>query len=213
MRGIIIALAAGLVLAATTAEGQEMDATQRPDARPQAALETATLGGGCFWCLEAVYEELTGVRTVISGYAGGDDPDPSYEEVCSGRSGHAEVVQVVFDPREIAYEEILAVFFSIHDPTTRDQQGADIGSQYRSVVFYHDERQKQAAEAMIRELDARGIWDDPIVTQVVADPGFHPAERYHQDYYRRNPAQGYCQAVISPKLSKFRKEFAERLKR
>lgn len=172
--------------------------------------ETATLGGGCFWCLEAVFQELEGVQSVVSGYAGGRVPNPSYREVCTGRTGHAEVVQVVFDPAVLSYGDLLSVFFSIHDPTTLNRQGADVGTQYRSVIFYHDAEQKRVAEAMIRELGQEGLWRDPIVTEVVPLDRFYPAEDYHQDYFRRNPGQPYCQAVIGPKLRKFRELFASR---
>lgn len=180
---------------------------------PQAASEIATLGGGCFWCLEAVYDELKGVEDVVSGYAGGHVANPSYEQVCTGTTGHAEVVQVTFDPQQISFREILQVFFAIHDPTTVDRQGADVGPQYRSAIFHHDDPQRKVAEAVIRELNEAGLWPNPIVTQVVPLEVFYPAEDYHQEYYRRNPRQGYCQVVIAPKLAKFRKQYVERLKR
>jgi peptide-methionine (S)-S-oxide reductase len=172
----------------------------------------ATLAGGCFWCLEAVFEQLRGVERVESGYSGGTVPQPSYEQVCSGRTGHAEVVQVTFDPAVVTFREILDVFFATHDPTTLNRQGADVGTQYRSTIFYHSPQQKQAAEQRIRELNAEGIWDRPIVTEVVPLQAFYPAEQYHQEYYRNNPGQGYCRAVISPKVAKFRKQFADKLK-
>jgi peptide-methionine (S)-S-oxide reductase len=178
-----------------------------------ANLETATLGGGCFWCLEAAYEEIEGVRSVVSGYAGGSVPDPSYEQVCGGRTGHAEVVQVTYDGSVISYRDILMIFFTIHDPTTLNRQGADVGTQYRSVIFHHDEAQRETAAALMEELSARGIWDDPIVTTLLPAPEFYRAEGYHQGYYRRNPSQGYCRAVIAPKLSKLRKEHFDRLRR
>lgn len=176
-------------------------------------LEKATLGGGCFWCLEPVFAELEGVVAVEPGYAGGHVPDPTYEQVCTGTTGHAEVVQVTFDPAVISYREILEVFFSVHDPTTPDRQGADVGPQYRSVIFCHDEGQRQVAERLIRELDAAGIWRDPIVTQLVPFKAFYPAEEYHRRYYYRNPHALYCRVVIDPKLAKFRQRFRERLKR
>lgn len=172
--------------------------------------EVATLGGGCFWCLEAVYQELRGVDSVVSGYAGGHDPAPTYEAVCAGTTGHAEVVQVTFDPAVVSYREVLELFFLIHDPTTKDRQGADVGSQYRSVIFYHDDAQRAAAEAVMRAVEAAGTWDAPLVTEVVPLERFHPAEGYHQNYYRRNPGQGYCQVVIAPKLAKARREFFAR---
>jgi len=175
-------------------------------------MEVATLGGGCFWCLEAVYQDLEGVQEVRSGYAGGEAPNPSYEEVCRGTTGHAEVVQVRFDPAVTSYRELLEVFFAIHDPTTLNRQGADVGTQYRSVVFFHDSEQKETAQALISELDARDIWSDPIVTEVSQAREFYPAEAYHDDYYKRNPAQPYCRAVIDPKVAAFRARFAHKLK-
>jgi len=175
-------------------------------------LEVATLGGGCFWCLEAVYDDLQGVTGVVSGYAGGYVKDPSYEQVCTGRTGHAEVVQVTFDTAKISYREILEVFFSIHNPTTLNRQGADVGTQYRSAIFTHSEAQKATAQALIGELTRDKVWDNPIVTQVAPLDTFFPAEDYHQEYFARNPYQGYCQVVIAPKLAKFRKHYAERLK-
>jgi peptide-methionine (S)-S-oxide reductase len=174
--------------------------------------EVATLGGGCFWCLEAVFEHLRGVAKVESGYAGGRVPNPSYEQVCTGATGHAEVVQVTFDPGAISYREVLDVFFAIHDPTTLNRQGADVGTQYRSVIFYHSPEQKQEAERRIAELNAAGIWDRPLVTEVAPLPTFYKAEDYHQGYYRQNPGQGYCQFVVAPKVAKFRKEFTSRLR-
>jgi len=175
--------------------------------------QVATLGGGCFWCLEAVYVELVGVEKVESGYAGGALANPTYEQVCTGTSGHAEVVQVTFDPAVISFREILEVFFAIHDPTTLNRQGADVGTQYRSVIFYHDEEQKAVAEQVIAELGAAKIWNAPVVTQVAPLEAFYRAENYHQDYFARNGGQPYCQVVISPKLAKFRKKFSARLKK
>jgi peptide-methionine (S)-S-oxide reductase len=175
-------------------------------------LQVATLGGGCFWCLEAVYDNLQGVTDVVSGYAGGAQANPTYQAVCTGLTGHAEVVQVTFDPGQVSYTEILQVFFSIHDPTTLNRQGADVGTQYRSAIFYHDEAQKSAAQALVAELSADRVFSNPIVTQVVPFGAFYPAEDYHQEYFQRNPGQGYCQFVISPKVAKFRKQFAARLK-
>jgi len=174
--------------------------------------ETATLGGGCFWCLEAVYEQLKGVIQVESGYAGGAVPNPTYEQVCTGRTGHAEVVQVTFEPSELAYEQLLEVFFTIHDPTTLNRQGADVGTQYRSVIFTHDDDQRAAAESVITRIEAEGIWDDPIVTQVAPLDAFYKAEDYHQEYYRRNQGQPYCQVVIAPKVAKFRRRYADKLR-
>jgi peptide-methionine (S)-S-oxide reductase len=174
--------------------------------------EVATLGGGCFWCLEAVFEQLRGVTKVESGYAGGHASHPTYGQVCSGATGHAEVVQVTFDPGIISYRDILDVFFATHDPTTRNRQGADVGTQYRSVIFYHSADQKRIAEERIKELDAAGTWDAPIVTEVVPFREFYPAEDYHQGYYRSNPGQSYCQVVVSPKVARFRKAFADKLR-
>lgn len=175
-------------------------------------VQQATLGGGCFWCLEAVFEPLRGVQKVESGYAGGDAPNPSYQAVCTGRTGHAEVVQITFDPAEISFAELLDVFFAMHDPTTLNRQGADVGTQYRSVIFYHDDEQRRVAEAKIAELNAAGIWNSPIVTQLAPYGQFFVAEDYHQGYYRQNSFQPYCQAVISPKIAKLRQKFATRLR-
>lgn len=175
--------------------------------------EIATLAGGCFWCLEAVFDDLNGVEDVVSGYSGGPVPNPTYKMVCSGSTGHAEVVQVAFDPNVIAYRDLLKVFFAIHDPTTLNRQGGDVGTQYRSAIFYHSEEQKKAAEDVIRELTAEKLWDDPIVTEVAPLKKFYPAEMYHQEYFRRNPEQAYCRMVIAPKVAKFRKQYLERLKR
>ncbi len=174
--------------------------------------EITTLGGGCFWCLEAVYDQLKGVVDVVSGYAGGHVVNPTYKQVCTGTTGHAEVVQVTFDPTVISFKEILTVFFSIHDPTTLNRQGADVGPQYRSVVFYHSDEQKAITEQVIAELTAMRLWDNPIVTQIAPMDTFYPAEDYHQEYFARNPYQGYCQMVIAPKVAKFRKQFLEQLK-
>jgi len=175
--------------------------------------ETATLGGGCFWCLEAAYEQLSGVESVVSGYAGGHVENPTYEAVCDGETGHAEVVQVTFDPAVVSYREILEVFFSIHDPTTKDRQGNDVGPQYRSIVLTHSDAQRQTAEAVMKEIESEGIWDRPLVTEVAPLTTFYPAESYHQGYYRRNPLQPYCLGVVRPKLAKFRSKWASKLKR
>lgn len=175
--------------------------------------EIATLAGGCFWCLEAVYEQLVGVEKVVSGYAGGTVPNPSYQQVCTGSTGHAEVVQITFDPEVLSFRDLLGVFFTVHDPTTLNRQGADVGSQYRSAIFYHSDEQKADAEEMIRELEAAQVWDDPIVTEISPLVDFYPAEAYHQGYYRNNPNQGYCQVVIAPKVAKFRQRYMNRLRR
>jgi peptide-methionine (S)-S-oxide reductase len=176
------------------------------------ATETATLGGGCFWCLEAVFKELRGVTSVMSGYAGGHVANPSYKAVCTGQTGHAEVVQVKFDPDELTYADLLRVFFTIHDPTTRDRQGNDIGPQYRSIILTHSDAQRQAAEAVMKEIAEARIWPGPLVTEIVPLQAFYPAEPDHHDYFARNPWTGYCQVVVAPKVIKFRKQFSDRLK-
>ncbi len=174
--------------------------------------ETATLAGGCFWCLEAVYADLRGVTRVVSGYAGGHKENPTYREVCDGTTGHAEVVQITFDPQVVSYRELLEVFFTIHDPTTLNRQGGDIGTQYRSAIFYHTPAQRETAAALISELEAERVWDAPIVTEVVPLERFYPAEDYHQEYYQNNASQPYCRAVIAPKVAKFRQKYLEKLK-
>lgn len=174
-------------------------------------METATLGGGCFWCLEAVYQKVDGIREVVSGYAGGDVPNPGYRQVCTGTTGHAEVVQVSFDPDVISYRDVLEIFFTIHDPTTKDREGADVGPQYRSIVLFHDVKQRETAQVLIDELEAEDVFGDPIVTEVEPLDTFYEAESEHQDYYERNPNLPYCQAVISPKLSKLRQKHADKL--
>ncbi len=175
--------------------------------------EVATLAGGCFWCLEAVFDDLSGVEDVVSGYSGGVVPNPTYKHVCTGETGHAEVVQVTFDPDVIPYRDLLKVFFSIHDPTTMNRQGGDVGTQYRSAIYYHSEEQKKVAEEVIAELTTKKLWNDPIVTELTPLKKFYPAEMYHQEYFKRNPDQGYCRMVIAPKVAKFRKQHIERLKR
>ncbi|HSJ65785.1 MAG TPA: peptide-methionine (S)-S-oxide reductase MsrA [Gemmatimonadaceae bacterium] len=172
----------------------------------------ATLGGGCFWCLDAVFRELEGVHDVVSGYAGGRVPNPTYREVCSGRTGHAEVVQVVFDPTALSYKDLLRLFFTFHDPTTLNRQGGDVGTQYRSAIFYHDEEQRAEAEDVMREFTESNVWRAPLVTELAPLAAFYPAEDYHQDYFRQNPDQPYCQAVVAPKVAKLRKHFYERLR-
>ncbi len=175
--------------------------------------EVATLAGGCFWCLEAVFDDLRGVERVDSGYAGGSVPNPTYRAVCAGTTGHAEVVQVAFDPQAVSFKEILEVFFTIHDPTTLNRQGADVGTQYRSAIFYHSPEQKEVAAQVIAELNTANVWDAPIVTEVVPLTEFYPAEEYHREYYQKNPDQAYCRAVVAPKVAKFRKHFLEKMKR
>jgi len=184
-----------------------------PNSHATHPTETATLGGGCFWCLEAVFLELKGVTRVESGYAGGSIPNPSYKLVCTGLTGHAEVVQVTFDPQVITYKALLQVFFSIHDPTTLNRQGHDVGTQYRSVIFYHSPEQKAIAEQVIQELEAEKVWQNPIVTEIKPLKAFYKAEDYHQNYFAKNPDQLYCQAVIAPKMVKFRKQYLGSLKR
>jgi peptide-methionine (S)-S-oxide reductase len=174
--------------------------------------ELATLGGGCFWCLEAVFQDVKGVDRVVSGYAGGTTLNPSYEEVCSGRTGHAEVVQVSFDPATLSYRDVLQAFFAIHDPTTLNRQGADTGTQYRSAIFVHSAEQEAVAREVIADLGRSGVWDSPIVTEATPLTAFYPAEGYHQEFFRRNPGQSYCRVVIAPKVAKFRKEHLARLK-
>ena len=182
-------------------------------ALPQNAMEIATLGGGCFWCLEAVFDDLRGVAVVESGYMGGHLKDPTYADVCSGDSGHAEVVQITFDPAVVSFREIVEVFFVIHDPTTRNRQGNDAGPQYRSAIFHHSPEQKATAGQVIAKLDAAGLWDRPIVTEVTAASRFYVAEGEHQEYYQRNPSQPYCMMVVQPKVAKFRKQFIGKLKK
>ncbi len=176
-------------------------------------LEIATLGAGCFWCVEAIYQRLEGVEKVESGYSGGSVKNPSYEQVCTGRTGHAEVIQVTFDPKKLSYKELLEVFFKTHDPTTLNKQGADVGTQYRSAIFYYNDEQKKIAEQVKKETDAAKVWDDPIVTEISPFTEFYKAEEHHQDYYNQNSFQPYCMMVINPKLSKFKKEFSNKLKK
>lgn len=175
-------------------------------------LETATLGAGCFWCVEAIVDDLMGVEDVVSGYSGGHKPDPTYQEVCSETTGHAEVVNITFDPSVISFSDILRVFFTVHDPTTLNRQGNDIGTSYRSAIFYHSEAQREAAVAVIKEITDAGLYDDPIVTELAPFDAFWPAEDYHQEYFANNPNQPYCSAVVAPKVAKFRKLFAARLR-
>lgn len=177
------------------------------------SLEVATLAGGCFWCLEAVYDELKGVVEVVSGYSGGRVANPSYEAVCTGETGHAETVQVSFDPLVVSFRQLLEVFFTIHDPTSLNRQGADVGTQYRSAIFYHDPVQKATAEGVVHDLEIQQIWGKPIVTELSPFTVFYPAEAYHQEYFKRNPYQGYCMMVIAPKVAKFRHKYLEMLKK
>ena len=192
----------------------QADQPKPADAEGQEGLETVTLGAGCFWCVEAVYQQLEGVESVVSGYSGGTVENPTYKDVCTGTTGHAEVVQVTFDPTVVGFNEVLDIFFSVHDPTTLNRQGNDAGTQYRSVVFTHSPDQEKTAKAAMARVQREAVWgNDPVVTQVVPFTKFYPAEDYHQEYFRRNPNQGYCRAVISPKVAKFRKTWAHRLKK
>lgn len=175
--------------------------------------EIATLGGGCFWCSEAIFTELRGVEKVASGYSGGNVPNPSYEAVCTGKTGHAEVIQITFDPEIISFRELLEVFFTIHDPTTLNRQGSDVGTQYRSAIFYHAPEQEKIAREVIAELEKANVWDAPIVTEITPFKAFYPAEEYHREYFERNPEQPYCRIVIAPKVAKFRKQFLAKLRK
>ncbi|MCI4365001.1 MAG: peptide-methionine (S)-S-oxide reductase MsrA [Thermoplasmata archaeon] len=186
--------------------------TATPTPRPTAPTEQATIGGGCFWCTEAVFSEVRGVRSVFPGYAGGAVPNPTYDQVCGGRTGHAEVVQVTFDPAELSYRDLLTIFMTTHDPTTLNRQGNDSGPQYRSIILVHSLEQRATADAVIRELNGQKLWKHPIVTEVLPLAVFYPAEEYHQRYFERNPYAGYCMMVIAPKVAKFRKHYTERLR-
>jgi peptide-methionine (S)-S-oxide reductase len=181
-----------------------------PDSGVESHKATATLAGGCFWCLEAVFKEVEGVTSVMPGYTGGKKDNPTYEQVCSGNTGHAEAVQIDFDPRITSYRKLLEIFFTAHDPTTLNRQGNDVGTQYRSAIFYHDETQKAVAEGLVQEMTAARAWKGKIVTEIVPFTRFYPAEKYHIDYFARNPEQAYCQIVIAPKLNKFRKQWGKK---
>ncbi|HZY71438.1 MAG TPA: peptide-methionine (S)-S-oxide reductase MsrA [Thermoplasmata archaeon] len=182
------------------------------DSGASSRTESAVVGGGCFWCTEAVYAELEGVRSVVPGYAGGTAANPSYEEVCTGTTGHAEVIQITFDPTVLSYADLLRIFFTVHDPTTLNRQGADAGTQYRSIILPKDAAQRATAEAVKREIEEAGLWRRRLVTEIVPLTTFYPAEEYHHDYFRRNPTQAYCQFVVAPKVAKFRKQYASRLR-
>lgn len=205
MKSLMIILLMLLPLVPSQIHSQRKDNTMN--------YETATLGAGCFWCVEAIYQRLEGVEKVESGYSGGHVKNPSYEDVCTGRTGHAEVVHITFDPKKISYKELLEVFFRTHDPTTLNRQGNDVGTQYRSVIFYHNDEQKKIAEQVKKEIEQAKIWDDPIVTEISPFTTFYKAENYHQNYYNQNSYQPYCMLVINPKLNKFRKEFSSKLKK
>ncbi|SMO58364.1 peptide-methionine (S)-S-oxide reductase [Fodinibius sediminis] len=187
-----------------------MENNKTPSTNSQ--LQEATLGAGCFWCVEAIFEEVKGIKSVVAGYAGGQKKDPTYREVSSGTTGHAEVTRIVYDPSVVSFEQLLDVFWHTHNPTTKNRQGADVGPQYRSVIFYHNEEQKEIAEQSMEKTDQSGLWDDPIVTEIEPLTNYSEAENYHQNYYANNPNAGYCTVVIAPKLKKFRKEFSHMLK-
>jgi len=210
MKSILLVLFVSASIFAASGDAQK---DQKQEAKTAQKKEVATLAGGCFWCLEAVFNELRGVEKVVSGYSGGRVVNPSYEEVSSGATGHAETVQITFDPQVITFKELLEVFFTIHDPTTLNRQGPDHGTQYRSVIFYRSPEQKAIAEQVIADISAAKIWDKPIVTEVTRFGAFYAAEGYHQQYYARNPNQAYCQMVIAPKVIKFRKQFLPKLKK
>jgi peptide-methionine (S)-S-oxide reductase len=193
-------------------ETTAMPADSKPSVADSSKLETATFGSGCFWCTEAVFQQLRGVESVVSGYSGGEVVNPTYEAVCDGTTGHAEVIQVKYDPARISFDELLNVFWQTHDPTTPNQQGNDIGTQYRSAIFYHSDDQRRIAEAYKQQLAASKTFGDPIVTEITAFKNFYPAEKYHWNYYRDNPSQGYCQFVVRPKVEKFQQQFKELLK-
>lgn len=204
-------VAAAVALAAASCAPKEKEMPM-PNQPASSKLEVATFGAGCFWCVEAVFQRLAGVTKVVSGYAGGHVENPTYRQVCEGTTGHAEVVQIEFDPSRVTYAELLEVFWKTHDPTTRDRQGNDVGPQYRSVIFYHGEEQRALAERLRRELDASGAWSDPIVTEIAPFTRFYPAEEYHQNYFNRNPDQSYCRFVVRPKVEKFERLFRGKLK-
>jgi methionine-S-sulfoxide reductase len=216
---LLLAVAGGLFMmsedsVAQPAAGENVRAADQLNAENsgESKLEKATFGSGCFWCTEAVFEELAGVKSAVSGYSGGHVPDPTYEQVCTGFTGHAEVIQVTFDPKKVSFAELLEVFWQTHDPTTLNRQGPDTGTQYRSAIFYHNDEQRREAEHYKRKLDEAGAFNSPIVTEITKFEKFYPAEEYHQEYYANNPRQGYCQMVVRPKVAKFRKAFKEKLK-
>jgi peptide-methionine (S)-S-oxide reductase len=217
--GLAAVLAGGILMSSSRPAAGQADAqattpasADQPAAKPAEGLEQITLGSGCFWCTEAVFAELKGVESAVSGYSGGVKPNPTYKEVCTGETGHAEVVQVTYDPKVLKLSDLLAVFWQTHDPTTLNQQGADVGTQYRSAIFYHTDQQRQEAKYYKEKLDESGAFRAPLVTEIVKFEKFYPAEDYHQEYYAANPEAGYCRMVIAPKLEKFRKAFADKLK-
>ena len=209
----ITLLVLGTVRCRETQPVNKMKETESSMNNISVKTDTATFGQGCFWCAEAIFERVKGVESVISGYAGGHTPNPSYEQVCNGNTGHAEVVQIIYNPDVISYDDLLKIFWKTHDPTTLNRQGADVGEQYRSIILYHNEQQKEKAEYYKKELDKSGAWDKPIVTQIVPFTKFYKAEDYHQNYFEKNPNQGYCSFVIAPKVEKFEKVFKDKLKK
>jgi peptide-methionine (S)-S-oxide reductase len=211
MKTAFLLIAAAVLLAALSLAALNAEEPKMPESTSDEHLEQITLGSGCFWCTEAVFEHLKGVKSAVSGYSGGRLANPTYEQVCGGNTGHAEVVQVTYDPAEISFTDILRVFWQTHDPTTLNQQGPDFGTQYRSAIFYHNDRQRKLAEEYKKQLDASGTFSAPIVTEIVSFVKFYPAEKYHQEYYEQNQGQRYCEYVIRPKVEKFRKEFADLL--
>ena len=211
---LAILAALGLAMGCAPVEGAASAAESTPEDESMTTTKTelATLGGGCFWCIEAVFERVRGVEKVVSGYSGGRRANPTYEQVTTGATGHAEVVQVHFDPSVLSFRQVLEIFFAMHDPTTLNRQGADVGTQYRSVIFYHDEKQKETAQELLREFERESVFPDPVVTELSPLSAFYEAERYHQDYYDNNPSQGYCRVVIAPKVNKLRAKYTELLK-
>lgn len=206
-------LSGALLMTTLNANAQESSSMKQTTDHPSDnELQKATFGAGCFWCVEAIFEELKGVKRVVAGYAGGDVKNPTYQQVSTGTTGHAEVTRIVYDPSVISYDQLLTVFWHTHNPTTKNRQGADVGPQYRSVIFYHNEKQKEIAEKSLKQTDQSGLWEDPIVTEIEPIKNYSEAENYHQNYYENNPNAGYCTVVIAPKLKKFRKEFSEWLK-
>jgi peptide-methionine (S)-S-oxide reductase len=211
MKIAFVSLAAIVLVATISPFATNAEESNMPDATIDGQLEQVTLGSGCFWCTEAVFQQLKGVESAVSGYSGGHLANPTYDQVCTGNTGHAEVIQVTYDPAQISFTDLLRVFWQTHDPTTLNQQGHDVGTQYRSAIFFHDDRQRKLAEEYKRQLDAAGTFAAPIVTEIVPFKKFYPAEKYHQEYYEQNPGQRYCEYVIRPKVEKFRQEFADLL--
>lgn len=209
----LVLLLGSVMLSSTLNDPVNMNQSKDQVVTSTQSKEVVTLGGGCFWCIEAIFEELEGVEQVESGYSGGWVGDPTYQQVCTGKTGHAEVVQVTFDPKAISLKEILKIFFTVHDPTTLNRQGPDVGTQYRSVIFYHSQEQKAVAGQVINEIQAAKLWDAPIVTEIVPFKAFYKAENYHQEYYKLNPGEAYCRLIIAPKVKKFREIYRDKLKR